>query len=165
MASNILWFYCFATLGSLDKPACCLLRNEVPVQCQSHLRYCCSESSLHKTSHSSSYAQIWHKCFTTTKAAKQNQQWTTQREEGCLWKDRKQCGWFTLNTDHPYGIAIDDTAITLPHMYIICHNTSGAAAYTLRAAAVHHSVHPLSPEQKQTLHIINYGPLHSDSLQ
>jgi hypothetical protein len=101
--------------------------------------------------------------FTITKGAKQNQQWTTQREEGCLWKDRKQCGWFTHNIDHPYGIAMDDTEMTLPRMYIICHNTSGAAAYTLRAASVHHSVHPLSPEQKQTLHIINYGPLHSDS--
>jgi hypothetical protein len=42
----------------------------------------------------------------------------------------------------------DDIEITLPHMYIICHNTSGAAAYTLTVAAVHHSVHPLSPEQK-----------------
>ena len=48
-------------------------------------------------------------------------------------------------------------------MYIICHNTSAAAVCTLRAAAVHHSVHPLSPEQKYTLHIINFGPLHSNS--
>jgi len=50
-------------------------------------------------------------------------------------------------------------------MYIICHNIAAAAVYTLRAAAVHHSVHPLSPEQKHTLHIINYGPLHTDLLQ
>lgn len=50
----------------------------------------------------------------------------------------------------------DDNEITLPHMYIIGHNISAAAVYTLRAAAVHHSVHPLSPEQKHTLHIINY---------
>lgn len=84
----------------------------------------------------------------------------------CLWKDRKECGRFTYNTDHPYGIGMDDdTEITLPHMYIICHNISAAAVYTLRAAAAHHSVHPLSPEQKHTLHIINYGPLHSDLLQ
>jgi len=59
----------------------------------------------------------------------------------------------------------DDTEISLPHMYIIYHNTSAAAVCMLRAAAVHHSVHPLSPEQKHTLHIINYGPLHSDLLQ
>ena len=49
-------------------------------------------------------------------------------------------------------------------MYVICHNISAAAVYTLRAAAAHHSVPPLSPEQKHTLHIINYGPLQSDLL-
>jgi hypothetical protein len=65
----------------------------------------------------------------------------------CLWKDRKECGRFTYNTDHPYGIGMDDdTEITLPHMYVICHNISAAAVYTLKAAAAHHSVHPLSPK-------------------